>query len=217
MEENQILNFNFQYDLSPVVLWQYQNAPKFNALVNYQQTFLNTAITSFVNMLQTNFLNIATCNTDGLSMWGQLLGVPRPTYTQDGQTIEMTDEQYRLVLRARIYLLTFNGSIKSLNEFFKILFPTLDIQVVDNYNMTVSINILSEVPPEYQTLFQAPFVDVFLPRPSGVQYIINTGADYSRTFGFEGMTDLTGTSLPGFGPDSGTFDPETSPGGTFYQ
>lgn len=213
----QILNFNTKYDLSPVILWQYQNAPKITGLVSYQQQFLDTAITEFWAALNRDFLDIRTCNADGLSMWGQLLQVPRPTYEKDGQTLEMSDEQYRLVLRARIYLLTFDGSARALNEFFYILFPDLDIQIVDNYDMTVDINILSKLPDDIAVLFQKPFVDTFLPRPSGVMYNINTAVDYSRVFGFEGMVDKDGTSVAGFGPDDDNFDPATSPGGTFIQ
>ena len=210
-------NFNLQYDLSPVLLWQYQNAPIITGMVNSEQTFMNTAITEFWQSVNKDILNIQTCNSDGLAMWGQLLGVPRPTYQQGTETVSFTDQQYRLLLQARIYLLTFNGSVAALNQFFYILFPNYDVQIVDNYDMTVTINIGTKMTPEIAVLFQSPFVDTFLPRPSGVEYIINTERDYTKVFGFEGMVDENGDSVAGFGPDTGTYDPETSPGGTFYQ
>lgn len=198
-------NFNFNCDLSPVVLWQYQDAPRFKALIQNQQDFLNAAIRDFWTDFNKNFLNIRTANSDGLSMWGRLLGVARPVYTnKTGEKIEFTDEQYRLLLQGRVYLLTFDGSARSLNRFFKLIFPDAVIEIKDNYDMTARISFITPVPPEYKILFTQPWVDVFLPRPSGVSYITDLApTDYTRTFGFEGMTDALGNSVAGF--DNGTF------------
>lgn len=196
-----IANFNFKCDLSPVVLWQYQNAPRLKGMVANQQAFMDTAVTEFCEIIHRDFLNLATCNTDGLSMWGNVLQVPRPVYQNaEGETVQFSDAQYRLLLRARVYLLTFDGSARALNEFFHILFPNMQVEVVDNYDMTATINILNEVDPEIAVLFQPPFVDTFLPRPAGVSYDTNAGGDvdYSKTFGFEGMTETSGF-------DQGTF------------
>lgn len=118
--------------------------------------------------------------------------------------VSFTDDQYRLLLRARIYLLTFDGSARALNEFFHILFPDLVVTITDNGDMTADISILNEVDPEIAILFQSPYVEIFLPRPSGVAYNMATGAtDYTKVFGFEGMTDSDGNSVAGF--DNGTF------------
>lgn len=183
-----ISNFNFTYDMSPVILWQYQDAPILKTLILNQEKFLNTAIADYVEALNEDFLNIATASTDGLSMWGQLLQVPRPVYTDDeGNTVSFTDDQYRLLLRARIYLLTFDGSARALNQFFKILFPDLQVVIQDNYDMTVTINILNDPTPDIAVLFKKPYVDYFLPRPSAVAYTTNLGTrDYSTVLGFEG-------------------------------
>lgn len=122
----------------------------------------------------------------------------------EGPLVPFTDDQYRLLLRARIYLLTFDGSARALNEFFHILFPDLVVTITDNGDMTADISILNEVDPEIAVLFQSPYVEIFLPRPSGVAYNMATGAtDYTKVFGFEGMTDSDGNSVAGF--DNGTF------------
>lgn len=186
---SKVANFNFVYDMSPVILWQYQEAVNLKGLVQYQQNFLNTAITDFVGTWNKNFLNLQKATTDGLSVWGQLLGVARPTYqNEEGQTVTFTDDQYRLLLQARIYLLTFDGSAKALNNFFKILFPNVQVVIQDNYDMTVTIQFLSEIPEEMKVLFESPFVETFLPRPSGVQYKVGVDTtDWSQTFGFEGQ------------------------------
>lgn len=201
-----VANFDFHCNLDPVILWQYQEAEKLKALVASQQSFLDTAIQQLWNDFNRDFLNIQTCGSAGLSMWGQLLQVPRPTYENEaGEIVDFSDDQYRLVLRARIYLLTFDGSVKALNQFFKILFPDLDVVITDNYNMTVTISILNDLPSEYAVLFEKPFVDTFLPRPAGVRYIIGAeeAVSYEDVFTFEGFTDSQGN--PGGNFDNGTF------------
>lgn len=214
----QTANFDFQCDLSPVVFWQYLEATKFDALVKYQQEFMNTSVTDFVAEWGQSFLNIATAGTDGLALWGRLLNVGRPVYEKDGQTIEFTDDQYRVVLRAAIYLLVFDGSVKALNQFFKILLPNLPVLIIDNYDMSVTFNVLrdkDEVSEWEQTLLNYLFAPscstdryaIALPRPSGVKYNLTYNVDYEGLFGFEGQTyvDETGEtkSLQGF--DNGVF------------
>lgn len=207
-------NYNFAIDLSKVILWQYDDASNFKALVDKEQTFMDDAVTKFWEDFNKDVFNLSTCNTFGLELWGRLLGVARPTYSSGGTQHEYNDEQYRLVLRARIYLLTFDGSAKALNQFFKMLFPEYPVIITDNLDMTVSINFANEPTQEIKTVLNN---SLFLPRPSGVEYIINWTVDYDKVFGFEGMTH-NNEEPPAFtDADSGNYDPETDGGGTFYK
>ena len=191
-----VTNYNLNYDMSQVILWQYDDATRLKSIVANEQGFIDENVSGFYADFNKDILNIATANAFGLSVWGQLLGVTRPA--------TFTDDQYRMLLRARIYLLTFDGSARALNEFFGILFPGAVIDVKDNGDMTATITIISGLSDEDKLLFQAPYSDMFLPRPSGVQYITNLApTDYTKVFGFEGQTDQNGKQLPGF--DQGTF------------
>ena len=84
-----------------------------------------------------------------------------------------------------IYLLTFDGSAKSLNEFFYMLFPEYPVVITDNLDMTVDISFINEPTEEIKTVFKDA---AFLPRPAGVKYNINWSVDYTKIFGFEGQT-----------------------------
>lgn len=199
-----VANFDFSCDLSPVILWQYDDAERLKAIVENQQVFMDGNVRDFFTDFNRDVLNIETANTFGLGVWGALLQVPRPVYDDGGVQKEFTDEQYRLLLRARIYLLTFDGSARALNEFFHILFPDLIVTVKDNGDMTAEISVLNDIDPEIAILFQTPYVDVFLPRPSGVKYNMQTApTDYTKVFGFEGMVDENNDSVVGF--NQGTF------------
>ena len=207
-------NYNYSIDLSKVILWQYDEAPKLNALVDNEQAFMDNSVTKFWEDFNKDVFNLATCNTFGLELWGKLLGVARPTYTTQGVTYEYSDEQYRLVLQARIYLLTFDGSAKSLNHFFKMLFPDYTVIITDNLDMTVNISFANEPTQEIKTVLMD---SLFLPRPSGVEYNFNWTVDWNKVFGFEGMTN-NDKEPPAFtDKDSSNYDPETDAGGTFYK
>lgn len=213
-----VANYNFSTDLSKVILWQYTDAEKFNAIVNNEQQFMDENVTKFWEDFNANIFNLSTCNTFGLELWGKLLGVARPTYLDNGVQVEYDDEQYRLVLRARIYLLTFDGSARALNEFFKMLFPDYQISITDNLDMTVDINFINEPTAELKTVLSD---SLFLPRPSGVKYNVNWNVDYEKTFGFEGMTHKENgvdKEPPSFtDADSGSYDPDTDGGGTWLE
>lgn len=191
-------NYNFDIDLSKVILWQYDDAEKLKSLVNNEQQFMDTAVTQFWEDFNYNVFNLATCNTFGLELWGKLLGVARPTYLDEGVVVEYSDEQYRLVLQARIYLLTFDGSGAALNQFFKMLFPEYPVIITDNLDMTVTIGFVQEPTDEIKTILQN---ENFLPRPSGTRYIMNWSINYEEIFGFEGQEPCTNF-------DNGTFFPD---------
>lgn len=191
-----ITNYNFDYDMSQVILWQYGDATRLKTIVANEQQFMDESVSGFYKDFNADVLDITTANTFGLSIWGQLLGVPRPA--------GFTDDQYRMLLRARIYVLTFDGSAKALNEFFHILFPSAVVDIKDNGDMTATITFISGLDPEYSILFQNPYVETFLPRPSGVEYITNLAPiDYSKILTFEGQTYNNGETGGNF--DNGVF------------
>lgn len=203
-----VANYNYSTDLSKVILWQYDDAEKLKSIISNEQAFMDEAVTKFWQDFNRNIFNLATCGTFGLELWGKLLNVARPTYNG----VEYTDDQYRLVLRARIYVLTFDGSAKALNRFFSILLPQYPVVVEDNLDMTVDISFANEPPADIKIVLSD---SEFLPRPSGVQYNMNWSADYSKIFGFEGMTH-NGDQPPAFtDADADDYDPDTDGGGTF--
>lgn len=207
-------NYNFDIDLSKIILWQYDDAENVKKIVDNEQKFMDSEVRDFWLDFNKNIFNLSTCNTFGLALWGKLLNVARPTYTVDDVEYEYTDAQYRLLLQSRIYLLTFDGSAYALNKFFKILLPEYPVVVTDFYDMSAKVDFLVEPPAEILQVFRNPD---FLPRPSGVQYIIGDLIQYSTTFGFEGQT-TEGVEPPSFTEAvAPNYDPETDAGGTFVQ
>lgn len=214
----QVANIDFKYDMSPVILWQYDSAPKLKKLVDYQQTFLDTAITQWQQEFNEKIFDLRTCDANGLELWGRLLQVPRPVV----QGVQFNDNQYRLLLQSRIFVLTFNGSSYDLTTLIHKLFPQAVFTVIDNGDMTVTIGIAGGITDEQRAVFNlgytdpisGEFVHTFLPRPAGVQYDINFDSDWATILGFEGMTETTNM---GGTYTSGGQEIENPDGGVFYK
>ena len=122
-----VANFDFQYDYSPVLLWQYTNAPNIRSIIENEQDFVNMAITQFKNEFDRDIFNLDTCDANGLDLWGRLLGVQRPVLP----TGIANDEQYRLLLKSRISVLIWDGSSFGLTKIIKNLFPDAVFRVID--------------------------------------------------------------------------------------
>lgn len=227
-----IADFNYQYDYSPVILWQYSNSPNIKAIIENEQKFLDTAITQFKDEFDRNIFNLQTCDANGLDLWGRVLGVQRPILTNG----IATDEQYRLLLLARFSLLTWDGSSYGLTRMIRFIFPDAifsveDFPLDDNEEiqpMVVKISFAGGISAEEEEIMSMGYLDettgefvyTFLPRPAGVLYDMDFQADWSRILGFEGMTETTNMGgAYNCDPDdhTGETGTENADGGVFYK
>lgn len=203
---------NFKYDYSPLVLWQYSDATRLKQIIGYEQKFLDTAVTQFRDEFDNNIFNIDTCDANGLELWGKILQINRPIVDGD----YFTDEQYRLLLKSRLFAIRWDGSGYGLSTLIRSLFPNVIFRITDcppdeNDNpeyMTVNIDFASGLTPAQEAVLRMGYLDedtgefvyTFLPRPAGVQYNISFSSDWATTLGFAetitedsytGMTETT--------------------------
>ncbi|MBQ2395658.1 MAG: DUF2612 domain-containing protein, partial [Bacteroidales bacterium] len=193
---------------------------------------VNMAITQFKNEFDRDIFNLDTCDANGLDLWGRLLGVQRPVLP----TGIANDEQYRLLLKSRISVLIWDGSSFGLTKIIKNLFPDAVFRVIDcPYDennemqyMTVKIEFANGLTSEQIAILSMGYFDegsqeyvyTFLPRPAGVLYDLQFSTDWTRTLGFEGMTETTnmgGTYNNAAGDTEGTTGIENPDGGVFYK
>lgn len=227
-----VANFDYQYDYSPVVLWQYSSAEKIKKIVENEQSFLDVAITQFRDEFDNNIFNLNTCDANGLDLWGKLLGIQRPVVSG----VQFNDEQYRLLLKSRISLLTWNGSCYDLTRVIKGLFPDALFKIEDcpldsnqnPQNMVVDIDFAAGITAEQEVVLRMGYLDTtsgeyvytFLPRPAGVTYNISFVGDWAKVLGFEGMTETTNMGgAYDCDPDdhTGETGTENTDGGVFYK
>lgn len=229
---SKIADFNYKYDYNPVLLWQYSNAPKLRKIVENEQAFLDMAITQFKEEFDRDIFNLNTCDANGLDLWGRILGIQRPVLVGG----VASDNQYRLLLKSRFSVLTWDGSAYGLSRIIKGLFPEslfkIDDCPLDNEEnpqyMKVNIDFASGLTEEeleilgmgYQDEQSGEYVYTFLPRPAGVEYNLSFTGTWARTLGFEGMTETTNMGgAYDCDPDdhTGETGTENPDGGVFYK
>lgn len=209
---SKIASLNFKYDYSPLILWQYSNAEKLKKIIDNEQKFLDTAVTQFRDEFDEYIFNIDTCDANGLELWGKILQVNRPYVSGE----YFTDEQYRLLLKARLYIIRWDGSSYGLTTLIRSLFPDAIFRITDcplDENdepevMTVNIDFAEGLTPAQEAVLRMGYLDedtgefvyTFLPRPAGVNYNISFTSDWATTLGFAetvtedsytGMTETT--------------------------
>lgn len=169
-------------DLNDCFLWQYDLASNLQQLMFNKQAFNSVNVSQFWNNFITNVFNIDTANTFGLELWGIVLGIKRPSYIDNGQTIIFSDDQYRVVIKGQLLLMNSNGSCHDINTYLEWLFSE-PIFVQDYFNMSITIVVFHTPTPEELAVLN---MDGFLPRPSGVLVNLEV-VSQTEVFGFYGQ------------------------------
>lgn len=79
-----------------------------------------------------------------------------------GQNSDLSDAEYRVVLKLKIVLNASNGTLASIMDYLVEFFPDGQITLTDNKDMTLSYYVLSTVALSKELL------EIYLPRPMGV-------------------------------------------------
>ena len=82
---------NFFTQLDNVHLWQYSNAPYLTALLNKHIEWLKNATQDFWTDWIKDVFTLDTANSFGLEVWGNILGVDRPTYLPKSYVVDSED------------------------------------------------------------------------------------------------------------------------------
>lgn len=193
---NQIQAFDFSVNILRNLLWQYNEAPNLNALLDQKNNWYDINQTEFWQDWFTDVFDLRTANDFGLAVWTLILGVPLindatvspddyPAFgfsttplptpvvafdqgnfaTGSDDFINLTTEQRRILLQIRYFILTSNGTVAQINEFFANLVGPNIVYALDNLNMTMTY-VLTIRPPS-NLLQLAERFDI-IPRPSAV-------------------------------------------------
>ena len=77
----------------------------------------------------------------------------------------MDDETYRTLLKAKIALNHWDGTLFSIEQKWVSIFPDTRILIVDNQDMTMNVSVLGNISELIQDLIEH---DMIIPRPQGV-------------------------------------------------
>lgn len=132
-----------------------------------------------------NLFNIDTAVGDQLDKIGTLLALSRDLPINDPRvTLPLSDESYRLCLKAKIARDIWDGTIEGYYNLLQTLFPDSAWDLVDNQDMTMIFNLIqSGLTEEMEALFEFGFI---VPKPSGVKLTINI--QENAAFGWDSDT-----------------------------
>lgn len=178
---NNIFNYEPNIDFEKHIFWQYNNAPNLTSLIKQKEDWYKTNHETFWKNWANNVLNVDTANDYGLSVWAKLLRLPR-TYDVEGELIELTTEQFRTLIKAKLLQLRTKGTVPDINFFLSTIFGEYGhAYVQDNYDMTMTYHFQFNLTPLQIEVLK---VTNLLPRPAGVKY--NLIAVSTEVFGFNG-------------------------------
>lgn len=180
-------------DILRAILWQYEGASRIVSLVRAKQGWLDEYHSGFWRNWFHDVFDLDTANEFGLSVWGRILDIPlgvdMPANSKDrlsfgfgsdnlnfgngnfgrgrDETILLTDEQKRLVLKLRYFQLTHRPSVPQINRFLNDLFKESGkVFVVDPLDMSYAVYFFGFT-PDQSLRFILEHYDI-LPRPSTV-------------------------------------------------
>lgn len=139
------------------ILWQYDKAKNLLALVSIFNELGIYTTTRFWNKFLLNEASIDTATNFGLAIWGAFIGQPWLTYKKDGVATRISDSLYRRILKGKIYLITSNGSLASINKYLSIVFDS-KIIVSDGFDMSITYRTNSELTDEEEAVKEELFI-----------------------------------------------------------
>lgn len=146
-----IQELDYSVNLLQALLWQYNDAPHLQGILQQKQDWYNQNQTQFWTDWYNNVFNLITANNFGLAVWSIILNVPlylnetidysasffgfgtmSNTYTNfnngnfspQGSSVILSTEEQRFLLRLRYFQLTTRGDIIDINAFLNYLFAT---------------------------------------------------------------------------------------------
>lgn len=187
-----VQDFDSSVNLMQAILWQYEDAEKLKAIARAKQEWTNHNQSEFWSSWYRDVFNIDTANSFGLAVWGRILNIAlgvdvapqvgkrafgfgsnHANFNQGNfgtttdETIGLTVDQQRTVIRLRYFQLTSRCTIPEVNEFLAKLFAAEgNVFVIDPYDMSF-VTFVFTFTPNSQLQFILEKYDL-LPRPAAV-------------------------------------------------
>ena len=159
---------------------EYSQNAKYNS---YVKAFLDMCSPTVVNYQDFAVLfNLENAVGDQLDKIGELVGIGRklPFESPNVSTV-LTDSQYRKVIKSKIYINHWDGTMKQMALIFSTVFKDLPFDIIDNQNMTYDIIIVDpNMSDEDEVILKYGFT---VPKPSGVK--VNYTVRREEIFGWD--------------------------------
>lgn len=173
-----------------LVTSEHQNKPKFAAWLSAPLGIIDD-VTTLANIFDLYF-DIDEAIGAQLDVLGQILGVSRIVTFQPSESVSpiLTDDYYRLVLKAKILKNQWDGTISKIYELWNTIFSDAYLIIQDNQDMTLIAQVFGLSSSLQQDLVTNGYI---VPKPQGVtmNYLFVTDPIFSY--------DKDTTSFKGYG------------------
>lgn len=105
------------------ITWQFDKAPHLIGIIGIIDSFYKASTETLFNRFLSKTYDLANADSFGLSVWGALIGLPRPNYIAAGNVVTpISDDYYRRLLLAKLYLMSTNYSMPAITQAIKIAY-----------------------------------------------------------------------------------------------
>jgi hypothetical protein len=188
------------------VLAEYQSDPVMMTLLPLFNEAIDPSAT--INDFFTNIFNLDTCNSQGLAIWGRIVGISNvlkivtvkyfgfdeatklsadpwdagsPYYSGEGlsQNYILSDDGFRTLIYAKAISNISSGSVQDINKILMLLFPGRgNAYVIDNLDGSYAINLNFQPTPLEYSIIVSSGV---LPKPTGFRQSVLTPSAFAIT------------------------------------
>lgn len=148
---------------------QHKTRPKFMGWLSDALTLVDNNIAA-ANSLPGSF-DVDAASGVQLDVIGQIVGQSRALDFQPagGEPPVLDDDNYRTVLKAKIAQNQWDGTIPKIYDLWNAVFPNIQLNIVDNQNMTMSAVINGPFDDVITELVTGGYI---IPKPAGVSLTI---------------------------------------------
>lgn len=201
-------------DILRSILWQYDKAPKFCAIIEFLKEAYDKTTASFFNGL-VDKLNPNTADDYGLSILAKALWISRPAVTYEVNGVTKTEaiskELFRRLIIGRATLLNGEATIVAYKNYIAYVSDG-SITVSDGLEMNLEYSVDGTATPELNALAEQ-YPDILFAYPSGVKSKVHSD---SLMFGLSNDGITPQDTFCG-GLDESSFNWRLTPDGTFTE
>lgn len=128
-----------------------------------------------------------------LDKLGEIIGRSRIlAFQPENQSAKLNDENYRLIIKAKILQNQWAGTIEDMATLFKQVFPDMRLQIIDNQDMSIEIQVTGLRDDLQLQLLNSGYV---IPKPEGVRIKITFIIELEKQTVYLGCALQSGTEM----------------------
>lgn len=153
---------------------EHRNKPKFAAMMEVLLRYTDPVMVTAFNLPDS--FSVDTAVGTQLDILGTYLGRSRvmPFNAQNGASSILSDELYRILLKAMIAKMQWHGGIEELQTAWERLLPDISISIRDNQDMTIDVSLVGVDDDQLREIIERGYV---IPKPQGVRVNMQISAN----------------------------------------